>query len=70
MNEIEKHCNACAFSFYKTDKNTYIPSGVKMQHCSNPVYNSPEYTHEMLMEDWYLGYCRLWAPHLEKGQLP
>lgn len=69
MSEIEKHCNTCAFSFYETNKSAYIPSGVKMQHCSNPVYNSPEYTQEMLLEDWGLGHCRLWTPQTEKGQL-
>lgn len=37
-------------------------NGGEMQHCSNPIYNSDEYTHEMLMEDWEKGYCRLWTP--------
>jgi len=31
-------------------------------------YNSPNYTHDMFMEDWDRGYCRFWAPQTKKGQ--
>jgi hypothetical protein len=50
------------------EKNCYIPEGVRMQHCSNPIYNSDAYTHEMLMEDWDKGCCRLWTPQIQKGK--
>ena len=56
------------YSFYETEKNSFIPEGVRMQHCSNSTYNSDAYTHEMLMEDWDKGYCRLWTPKKQKGK--
>ena len=53
MNHIERHCDTCNDSYYETERN---PSGGKetvcLQHCRNAVYNSPAYTHEMLLEDW------------------
>ncbi len=38
------------------------------QKCRSVEYNSPNYTHDMLMEDWGQGYCRFWAPKTKKGQ--
>ena len=65
MNNIERHCD----TYYETERN---PSGgketVRLQHCRNAVYNSPVYTHEMLLEDWDKGFCRLWTPITEKGK--
>ena len=50
MNNIERHCDTCNDSFYETERN---PSGgkktVRLQHCRNAVYNSPAFTHEMLL---------------------
>lgn len=67
MTEIRKHCDTCNYSFLRKDKNTAAESGfIKAQHCSNDIYNSPAYTHEMLMEDWDKGYCRLWEPRALK----
>lgn len=55
-------------AYYEIERN---PSGgkktVRLQHCRNAVYNSPAYTHEMLLEDWDKGFCRLWTPITEKG---
>ena len=69
MNHIERHCDTCNDSFYETERN---PSGgkkiVRLQHCRNAVYNSPVYTHQMLLEDWDKGFCRLWTPITEKGK--
>ncbi len=59
MNEAEKHCGTCAFSYY--------PEGEAREHCSNPNYNSSTYTHDMLMEDWGQGHCRFWTPKTMKG---
>ena len=53
MNNTERNCDTCNDSYYMTEKN---PSGgkklVQLQHCRNTVYNSPAYTHQMLLEDW------------------
>lgn len=59
MPDTEKRCSTCASSYYPTDG--------KREHCSNPNYLSPNYTHDMRMEDWSLGYCRFWAPKRQKG---
>ena len=68
MNNTERNCDTCNDSYYMTEKN---PSGgkklVQLQHCRNTVYNSPAYTHQMLLEDWGKGFCRLWTPITEKG---
>lgn len=70
MTEIRKHCDTCRFSFMQKNRNTVAESGsVEAQHCSNEIYNSPAYTHEMLMEDWDRGYCRLWEPRISKGEV-
>lgn len=34
---------------------------------SDPRYNSPVYTNQMLLEDWGNGCCRFWTPIPEKG---
>ena len=69
MNNTERNCDTCNDSYYMTEKN---PSGgkkmVQLQHCRNIVYNSPAYTHQMLLEDWGKGFCRLWTPITEKGK--
>ena len=39
----------------------------RLQHCRNAAYNSPAYTHQMLLEDWDKGCCCLWNPITEKG---
>ena len=63
MREIKKHCNTCNYSFMEKEPNSASENGfVEMQHCSNRIYNSPAYTHEMIMKDWDKGYCRLWTP--------
>lgn len=62
MNEGRKSCDTCTYAFYITDKGDPAPKERRWQHCKNPVYNSEEYTHTMLMEDWDRGYCRLWEP--------
>lgn len=49
MKDQEKHCNTCASSYYQEEKN--VNGGkdmVRMQHCSDPRYNSPVYTNQML----------------------
>lgn len=68
MKDQEKHCNTCASSYYQEEKN--VNGGkdmVRMQHCSDPRYNSPVYTNQMLLEDWGNGCCRFWTPIPEKG---
>ena len=68
MKGQEKHCNTCASSYYQEEKN--VNGGkdmVRMQHCSDPRYNSPVYTNQMLLEDWGNGCCRFWTPIPEKG---
>lgn len=52
MKDQEKHCNTCASSYYQEEKN--VNGGkdmVRMQYCSDPRYNSPVYTNQMLLED-------------------
>ena len=58
----------CASSYYQEEKN--VNGGkdmVRMQYCSDPRYNSPVYTNQMLLEDWGNGCCRFWTPIPEKG---
>lgn len=63
MNQ-EKHCNICLYSYLENEK--LGSKTITTQMCRNPDYNSPDYTHEMLMEDWGKGYCRFWTPRLQK----
>ena len=65
MNEIKKSCDTCTYAFYTTDVSSALKTR-RRQHCKNPVYNSKEYTHTMLMEDWNNGCCRLWEPTSEE----
>lgn len=66
MSETEKHCDTCEYSYYETIGEAFVPGGVKIQHCGSAEYNSPEYTAEMLLKDWGRGYCRFWAPKIER----
>ena len=61
MNEIKKSCDTCTYAFYTSDVNS-ASKARQRQHCKSPVYNSIEYTHTMLMEDWNNSCCRLWEP--------
>ncbi len=63
---MEKHCDTCAYSYQTKDKETILPIWKLRQHCGNPTYNSPEYTHEMFMEDRGHDYCRFWTPKEER----
>ena len=48
MKEQKKHCNTGASSYYQEEKDVNGGKGlVRMQHCSNPHYNSPNYTNQM-----------------------
>lgn len=67
MAELKKHCDTCAYSYYRREQSARFAEFVKRQHCRNPVYNSPNYTQKMLLEDWDKGHCRLWTPIPEKG---
>ncbi len=65
MREDEKHCNTCRYSYVEPEhgkSRDYL-----RQKCSSPDYNSPKYTHDMLMEDWGRSHCRFWAPKTQKG---
>jgi hypothetical protein len=53
-----KHCNTCRHS-YQAVSFSNKPLG---QHCKSPDYNSPDYTRQMLDEDWGKGYCRFYEP--------
>ena len=61
MRETEKGCNTCLHSYMECE-HLHL-----WQKCRSPEYNSPNYTQEMLMEDWGQGYCRFWAPNTQKG---
>lgn len=63
MSEETKSCTTCAYSYYLTDAH----DNPTEQCCSNEKYNAPEYTREMLMEDWDKGYCRFWTPKEERN---
>lgn len=65
MREDEKHCDTCRYSYLEPDHTK--GRGHLRQNCSSLAYNSSEYTHDMLMEDWGRGYCRFWAPKTRKG---
>ena len=63
LKESAKHCNTCLHSYMECE-HFHI-----RQKCRSPKYNSPNYTHEMLMEDWGRGHCRFWTPNIQKGNL-
>ena len=59
----EKKCSNCRFSYAAQD----FSGRAKGQNCSSQKYNSPDYTNEMLMEDWNKGHCRFWEAK-ERGE--
>ena len=61
MSESEKNCSNCLHSYMECERFHL------RQKCRSLEYNSPNYTHDMLMEDWGQGYCRFWAPNTQKG---
>ena len=66
MNNIERHCDTCNDSFYEPARPPRGgPPPPRSPPRRNAVYNSPAYTHEMLLEDWDKGFCRLWTPITE-----
>lgn len=62
----KKHCSSCAYSYRQMEQSVRHFGGVKTQHCASADYNSDDYTHEMMMEDWNKGYCRFWTPKEER----
>ena len=56
-----KLCNDCLHSYMECE-HFHL-----RQKCRSPEYNSPNYTYDMLMEDWGQGFCRFWAPNIQKG---
>ena len=61
MRDDEKECGNCLHS-YMVCEQFHL-----RQKCRSPEYNSPDYTQEMLLEDWGRGYCRFWTPKTKKG---
>ena len=66
MSKCEKHCNTCDYP-YQAIEPTETGAVVRQRYAS-PDYNSPNYTHEMFMEDRARNYCRFWTPK-QKGFL-
>ncbi len=62
MRDSEKSCSTCQHAYMECEHFQL------RQKCRSMEYNSPNYTHDMLMEDWGRGYCRFWAPNTKKGQ--
>ena len=60
MSESEKNCGNCLHSDMECE-NFHL-----RQKCRSPEYNSLNYTHDMLVEDWGQGYCRFWTPKTQK----
>ena len=58
-----RHCDTCLHSYMEREHFRL------RQKCSSPEYNSPNYTHDMRMEDWGRGCCRFWAPKHERNDL-
>jgi len=63
---MKKHYDACACSYKARDRKSLLPIREQRQHCSNPNYNSPDYTGDMFMEDRKRNYCRFWTPGNER----
>ena len=55
-----KLCNDCLHSYMECE-HFHL-----RQKCRSLEYNSPNYTHDMLMEDWGQGCCRFWTPNTKK----
>ena len=62
LSKMKKHCSTCKYSYFEKERDRAISPDGAAQHCSNTCYNSPQYTHEHLMEDWGKGHCRFWSP--------
>ena len=60
MDKDEKSCDTCLHSYMECE-HFHL-----RQKCRSPEYNSLNYTHDMLVEDWGQGYCRFWTPKTEK----
>lgn len=65
MEEIKKHCDTCAYSYY-SDRPKNAITDSERQYCRNPLFNSPAYTYEMFMADRSNDYCRFWKAKNEK----
>lgn len=59
---MKRHCDKCKYSYKEMEH------GILTQFCNNSDYNSCDYTHEMLMEDWGKGHCRFWEAKEEEEQ--
>ncbi len=62
MRDPEKSCSTCQHAYMECEHFRL------RQKCRSAEYNSPNYTHDMLMEDWGRGYCRFWVPNTKEGQ--
>ena len=62
MDKDEKSCDTCLHSYMECE-HFHL-----RQKCRSPEYNSLNYTHDMLVEDWGQGFCRFWAPNTQKGK--
>ncbi len=61
----ERHCDTCEYSYSALEsegKSDFFSRTVLRQYCKNEQFNSPEYTHEMRMEDRKANHCRFWTP--------
>ena len=63
---MKKHCDTCIYSYQSKDRDSLLPFRKLRQHCRNPHYNAPTYTHTLFMEDREKDYCRFWAPGAER----
>jgi len=67
LKETAKSCDNCCFSYWQIETGRSGRGSSIRQHCHSASYNSPEYTQEMILEDWAKGYCRFWEPPSGKG---
>ena len=58
MRKEVRRCDTCLYAYRDQDD--------LRQKYSNRMYNASTYTHDKLMEDWGQGYCRFWAPKIER----
>ena len=61
----EMHCDTCEYSYSAMEtegKSDFFSQTVLWQYCKNEQFNSPEYTHEMMMEGRKANHCRFWTP--------
>ncbi len=66
MKETAKSCDNCRFAYWQIERDSVRGNSIR-QHCRNPSYNSPEYTQEMMLEDWTKGCCRFWESSGERN---